>query len=335
MNEKYENSIKMLKYHKDPFQRKLMTKEEVDFLLQLQKEMNTQDSLGNADPRYWVIRDWDKTYGKNLNNSDGILVFDNASGETICDIPNAVFDSVTAEICCSKIIQLINERLTEKLDKAATEDIEAKIRAASIVSSIEDAITEICNEYSLDIEVTDYEYCPSESGMFLTHKAALEHLRDNDYHYSSKVQTYGKVAWRSKEDLLWKILHETDWKQYLNMSENRKVNTMNPVRERILDQVSDAVYTDFSEHKDLIAFTVCSGYFEYNPDTDTDEESDFSELSVVVEKEWLFHFVKAKFDFKTDEEVRKYLQEEYTSDDSSEWYDEAIAANKVVMVNFN
>lgn len=44
MNEKYENSIKMLKYHKDPFQRKLMTKEEVDFLLQLQKEMNTQDS---------------------------------------------------------------------------------------------------------------------------------------------------------------------------------------------------------------------------------------------------------------------------------------------------
>ena len=55
MNEKYENSIKMLKYHKDPFQRKLMTKEEVDFLLQLQKEMNTQDSLGNADPRYWVI----------------------------------------------------------------------------------------------------------------------------------------------------------------------------------------------------------------------------------------------------------------------------------------
>ena len=55
MNEKYENSIKMLKYHKDPFQRKLMTKEEVDFLLQLQKEMNTQDSLGNADPRYWVM----------------------------------------------------------------------------------------------------------------------------------------------------------------------------------------------------------------------------------------------------------------------------------------
>lgn len=250
MNEKYENSIKLLKYHKDPFQRKLMTKEEIDFLLRLQKEMNTQDSLGNRDPRYWVIRNWDKAYGKNLNNSDGILVFDNTSGETICDIPNAEFDSKTAEICSSKIIELINERLTEKLDKAATEDIEDKIRTASIVSSIEDVITEICDEYSLDVEVTDYEYYPSDSGMFLTHKAALEHLRDNDYH-------------------------------------------------------------------------------------DTDEESDFSELSVVVEKEWLFHFVKAKFDFKTDEEVRKYLQEEYTSDDSSEWYDEAIAANKVVMVNFN
>ena len=75
--------------------------------------------------------------------------------------------------------------------------------------------------------------------------------------------------------------------------------------------------------------------FYCNPATDTDEESDFYELSVVVEKEWLFEFIKSTLDFKTDEEVRKYLQEEYTSDDSIAWYDEAIEAKKVVMVDFN
>lgn len=45
--------------------------------------------------------------------------------------------------------------------------------------------------------------------------------------------------------------------------------------------------------------------------------------------------IKRTEDFKTNEEVRKFLQEEYTSDDSSTWYEEAILAHKVVMVDFN
>ena len=45
--------------------------------------------------------------------------------------------------------------------------------------------------------------------------------------------------------------------------------------------------------------------------------------------------IKRQNDFKMDYEVRSFLQEEYTSDDSSTWYEEAILANKVVMVDFN
>jgi hypothetical protein len=44
--------------------------------------------------------------------------------------------------------------------------------------------------------------------------------------------------------------------------------------------------------------------------------------------------IKRTEDFRTDDEVLKFLQEEYTSDDSSKWYEEAILAHKVVMVNF-
>lgn len=115
-----------------------------------------------------------------------------------------------------------------------------------------------------------------------------------------------------------------------------KFNIMNPVRMRILNEVSDAYSTNFSEHKDLIAFCICNGYLEkYDPDTDSDEESDFSELLVAVEKDWLFSFMKKSLHLETDEEARKYLQEEYTSDDSIDWYNKAQEDKKIVMIDFN
>lgn len=110
---------------------------------------------------------------------------------------------------------------------------------------------------------------------------------------------------------------------------------MNKVRERILKEVAEAKYQDYEKHKDLISFGVCDGYFGYNADTDEDEESDFDEVIVVVEKDWLFDLIKRTEEFRTDDEVLKFLQEKYTSDDSSTWYEEAILAHKVVMVDFN
>jgi hypothetical protein len=38
-----------------------------------------------------------------------------------------------------------------------------------------------------------------QKNMFLTHKAAQEHLRANHYHYSQYVQTYLDHAWRNPE----------------------------------------------------------------------------------------------------------------------------------------
>ena len=110
---------------------------------------------------------------------------------------------------------------------------------------------------------------------------------------------------------------------------------MNKIRERILKEVAEAKYQDYEKHRDLISFCVCDGYFNYNADTDEEEESDFDEVIVVVEKDWLFNLIKQNNNFKMDCEVRNFLQEEYTSDDSSTWYEEAILAHKVVMVDFN
>ena len=110
---------------------------------------------------------------------------------------------------------------------------------------------------------------------------------------------------------------------------------MNKVRERILKEVAKTNYMDFDKHRDLISFCVCNECFEYNIDTNEEDESDFNELIVIVEKDWLFNLIKRNYDFRTDDEVLKFLQEEYTSDDSNTWYEEAILANKIVMVDFN
>ena len=104
---------------------------------------------------------------------------------------------------------------------------------------------------------------------------------------------------------------------------------MNIVRKRILESIKP--YINFSEHKDLIAFCVCDGYLCYDVETDTDSQADFNELVVVVEKDWLFNLMKE--DGITN--PLDYLQNEYTSDDSIYWFNEAVDHNKVVMVDFN
>ena len=104
---------------------------------------------------------------------------------------------------------------------------------------------------------------------------------------------------------------------------------MNKVRKEILESIKP--YIGFSEHKDLIAFCVCDGYFGYDVETDSETETDFNELVVIVEKDWLFDCMRKD----GIENPLDYLQNEYTSDDSIVWFDEAARQGKVVMVDFN
>lgn len=103
---------------------------------------------------------------------------------------------------------------------------------------------------------------------------------------------------------------------------------MNIVREKILKNVNP--YKDFTKYKDLIAFSIGADYFTYDYETDTDFEADFDEIVVTVEKDWLFdHMVKEGI-----EKPLEYLQNEYTWDDSIDWFYEANEVNKIVTVEF-
>lgn len=101
---------------------------------------------------------------------------------------------------------------------------------------------------------------------------------------------------------------------------------MNKVRERVLSSVTK--YLDFSEHKDLVAFCVCSEQFANCEDEEQGIEPDFDEVTVIAEKEWLF-------DYMGVENPLEYLKHEYTSDNSIDWFIEAGRVHKIAVVDFN
>lgn len=189
-----------LEYHEDTVEKHKITEDEIRFLIELQKEMNTQDSCGQADPRYWVIRDFGKVYGEKLNNPDGFTVYNSDDGNDVCEIEYRIFGS-------SKMADEILKELEEQEYELSDDDKQTICDAYDL-----DSLIETLEE--LGFSVVQYEIVPKYSGMFLTQKAAEEHLRANHYHYSNNATTYARTAWRSKEaDVLYKILHSVDFEQ--------------------------------------------------------------------------------------------------------------------------
>lgn len=104
---------------------------------------------------------------------------------------------------------------------------------------------------------------------------------------------------------------------------------MNKVREKIMNDIKP--YMNFAEHKDLIAFTVGADYFTYDCETDEELEADFEEFVAVVEKDWLFNYMR----MNGVENPLDYLKNEYIWDDSYEWFNNAKALGKLVVVSFD
>ena len=108
---------------------------------------------------------------------------------------------------------------------------------------------------------------------------------------------------------------------------------MNPVRERVLLDASASLRNyPYNEHRDLISFCVGSEYFEDYEETNQGICADFNEVVAVVDKNWLFNEIRK---YEDGIEPRKYLQEEYTTEDSGDWFDTAVNTNHLMMVSFN
>lgn len=189
-----------LKRHEDNIEKHKITDEEIQFLKNLQHEMNTQDHVCQADPRYWVIRDYKKVYGNELSSADGVSIYDSEYCNTVAEIEYQFFK-------IDNVIDDILKALEDESYELNEEEIE-NIKLAYDTDSLIEALKGID---TYDFVIMEYQNIPVDKGMFLTHEAAIDHLRKNSYHYCGKAHTYAQTAWRSSEEKLWSILQTVDF----------------------------------------------------------------------------------------------------------------------------
>lgn len=206
---------KTLKYHEDETPKRDLTQEDIRFLLELQHEMNTQDTTGTADPRFWVIKG-SETCRDNVDPDEYGLLCDGSevartTKETIkylnenilshCGDPEKRDCTIEPEHMLG-----ISDFILKYKDFDGEEDYNYLTR-----EGLNEFLSE--NGYS-EVEVIGISVRPViyPNTMFLTEKAAREHLQRNDYHYSDDAHTYCMCAWRAPDvERLWNILREIRW----------------------------------------------------------------------------------------------------------------------------
>lgn len=211
---------KGLKYHEDEILKSKLSQDDINFLKDLQHELNTQDTVGQCNPRFWVIKGTEKIY--RVEDADGYELYDTDCCEVIAsnmkEIAEFIKDNELDEICeCDGRMREITYEppmfgfgsgtihiITKEDDYDNEETLEN-------LNDIKEWLEENTN---CNYEVISYKIVPKiyEDTMFLTQKDAEDHLRANDYHYSNDAHTYAMTAWRSRRvEKLIKILQETDW----------------------------------------------------------------------------------------------------------------------------
>lgn len=213
---------KNLKYHEDKTEKHKITDSELSFLRDLQKELNTQDILGQANPRFWVIKGTEKLY--HVYDADGYELYDPECGDILADstegICNYINENLLDDINSNRLDGeefavtfehgiLGNDKIVVKWLYGGSEDDE-------MIEELEDLqeINGWLENQGYDYQIISYKIVPKiyENTMFLTQIDAENHLRANHYHYSEDAHTYAMTAWRDpRMDKLIEILQEVEW----------------------------------------------------------------------------------------------------------------------------
>lgn len=190
-------------YHEDKTEKHVLTTEDVAFLSELQKELNTQPNMGNADPLYWGIAQIKET-PTSADFSDKTVVVD----------------------ADSDVIARSLEQFAKYLDENDVEGVE-KCTYFNGSCTVHFADGDSDGAYDLDglvealdghgIEGFEIRYVLQETEVvrdevFLTHKDCEEHLEAYGYNYKPDAHAYAMTAVRSpRYEKLLKIIRTVDW----------------------------------------------------------------------------------------------------------------------------
>lgn len=204
-----------LKYHEDTVVKEKLSNDDIKFLRELQKEINTEDNAGTASPRYWVIRQPERIYHLDEDEADYYVFIDE------CDKYELTLEDLKdkLEFLCDdnlKNVEVKDGVLTfEYFDEWLEEVEEYKVDYDNYYTDGKYKILELLES---DVSVAYYKEVDAtvDNCMFLTQIDAENHLRANDHHYHEKARTYCMCGWRNPRfERLIKILSKTDFDSML------------------------------------------------------------------------------------------------------------------------
>ena len=209
-----------------------LTQEELDFLIELQHELNTQDTVHQADPRFWVVAGTKKVYvGEEYMEEEQLIQGD----DTISDcLENAVEyfkeiieNEVTEEddyyiiiekeptkYSSYKVIKIDKNIDTNADDYNKNDEIIMEQNYITCIRELIDALVDaniiLENEYDVAYYCNEHYIYPNT--MFLTYSSCKKHIELNHHHYDANAHPYAMTALRSPEvEQLWNILQKVDW----------------------------------------------------------------------------------------------------------------------------
>jgi hypothetical protein len=170
--------------------------DDIQFLKELQQELQMQDKDCQAAPRFWTVGDYKMipcpegyhdTYHIYLPNRE----YSGDMDEFLKDSENNILDEMSEEA------------------KEEFVDIGCEVSAIEWLKKYVDTDAEL-------VPVKE-EHFIHPNTMFLTKAEAKKHIELNHYNYSNKAHTYAMTAWRApKVERLFKILETFDWESIMD-----------------------------------------------------------------------------------------------------------------------
>lgn len=187
---------------------------DLGFLEQLQHELNTQPHLCQADPRFWVICDYEYREATESDEIDAVELFEDGEGETM-SLEEAVMRAYKDELDFGG-----EDHAKEWLeDKWLELDENGAVQQKYLFTdTFRDVIEDYAEHNMMQCVFLTKQRKIVENTMFLTLREAEDHLETNYYHYTNEAWTYAMTAWRSPDVAqLIKLLHEVDFNELLEL----------------------------------------------------------------------------------------------------------------------
>lgn len=163
-----------------------MSQEIIDLLTEISHDRKTQETDIQADPRFWVIRDY-KDVLTPFGYHDKLVLFDN--------------DAVHA-YSVEEYLEFVQEQLDEgELDDNSVTVVSDILKAHS-AETISESELDLIMTFTNDKQVIKKQYTTSEpfvvpNTFFLTKQEAKTYIKNQSHNLTSKAHTYAMTGLRS------------------------------------------------------------------------------------------------------------------------------------------